>query len=285
MQTHSNSLKQKQYDPDANVYVCCLPRNYSKDKLYKLFSKYGSVLRYKYVSPKDDSKCPYGFVQFSHPICAQQAIKCLNGYVLSNNANESIEVSIAAVGRKNALFKSEEPTNLYIENMPNIWNNDILSSVFGKYGNIIQSKITGNNVAFVRFETHTQALNAINHLHKKNNMSVRFATCQHKENRKIIDNNNNNNNNNLYIKNLPLTYNQADLEKLFSQFGSISSATIINDTTKQGVAFVRFKYSENAKKAIKKLNGIKLIGCSKEIVVKYAHSDINIKQNKNKKKK
>ena len=129
----------------------------------------------------------------------------LNGSKLPTG--EVIEVSIAAVGRR-VLSLDGEPTNLYIENMPNHWNNDQLMRIFGRFGNIIQSKISGNNVAFVRFETHKQALDAIDNMHgtifdtnsnqnqnqntntsteQKDNhkyskpLSVRFATCQHKK--------------------------------------------------------------------------------------------------------
>ena len=248
--------------------------------------------------------------------------------------------TLAAVGGR-VLILDGEP-NLYIENMPNEWNNDQLMRIFGQYGNIIQSKISGNNAAFVRFETHSQALEAIDNLHgsqfddnSHKPLSVRFAACQHKKAKESMnksrrhgmyqDDNNflslssssllstksssNNypspsnshrsntsclaprmssdssskgvppsspkgsNEHNLYIKKLPPTYNQLDLKSLFSKYGQISSATIINDSV--GVAFVRYRNAKDAKLAIKELNGKQLFKHNKKIVVKYAYSDID----------
>eukprot|EP01084_Bolivina_argentea_P147362 257838_1 len=293
--SHSNNNvwalthKQRQFDPDSNLYIAGLPRHFNKEKLYELFSPYGLIHRFKFVLPKDDANCPrlpYGFVQFSHSTYAQHAIQELNGRIVDNYG--PIEVSIAAVGRRVPFKSSEEPTNLYIENLPSTWNNDTLSTTFGKFGSIRQSKITGSNVAFVRFESHEEALNAINHMHREmiapnKRLTVRFATCQHKKGHRCCappteptessaKANGNGNENNLYIKNLPKAYNQMRLECLFAQFGPISSATIINDSI--GVAFVRYKHAEDARKAIRRLNGTTPPLFEKEIVVKMAHSDI-----------
>ena len=168
-------------------------------------------------------------------------------------------------------------------------------------------------MAFVRFSNHEQALDAIHHLHgervsghpQQKRLTVRFATCQHKKGwhhkrEQPLGANPNyamngskarrwshghhghglhlnlslsaSNDHNLYIKNLPKEYNQLSLERLFSEFGPISSATIINDSI--GVAFVRYKKAEDARRAIKQLNGTKPPLFEKEIVVKFAHSDI-----------
>eukprot|EP00485_Elphidium_margaritaceum_P023512 CAMPEP_0202712242 /NCGR_PEP_ID=MMETSP1385-20130828/36132_1 /ASSEMBLY_ACC=CAM_ASM_000861 /TAXON_ID=933848 /ORGANISM="Elphidium margaritaceum" /LENGTH=778 /DNA_ID=CAMNT_0049372211 /DNA_START=99 /DNA_END=2432 /DNA_ORIENTATION=+ len=343
MSTAGDSFRKQTYDPDANVYVAGLPRDFDQNKLYSLFIGFGEILRFKFVASKDESKCSYGFVQFVTPTQAQRAIKALNGHCVNGRGggggDECIQLSIAAVGRRT--LPSEEPTNLYIENMPASWNNEQLAHVFGRFGTITQSKITGNNVAFVRFETHQQALNAINHINRKivdaddaKPLIVRFATCQHKKMLGLREMSTSMtspfvaapgnddqfaaafpalvplsaacvntlpapymayrhgsaspksirsgfvptppNENNLYVKNLPPNYNQEQLERLFAAFGAISSATIINDSV--GVAFVRLKHARDAKRAIERLHGTVPPQFEQEIVVKFAHSDIDQQQ-------
>merc|ERR1712154_208832 len=84
---------------------------------------------------------------------AHRAIKNLEGHIFSTG--ETIYLSIA-LRRRSSL--SDEPTNLYVKNLPTSWDNDKLRKVFGAYGQIRQSKVVGDGIAFVRFEDHEQAL-------------------------------------------------------------------------------------------------------------------------------
>ena len=153
---------------------------------------------------------------------------------------ETIYLSIA-LRRRSSL--SDEPTNLYVKNLPSSWSNDKLRKVFGAYGQIRQSKVVGDGIAFVRFEDHEQALNAIGRLDKQMveqgcKLEVRFATRKTAANAYRLQQvpQSKSNENNLYIRNLPKNFTQSSLEQLFVAFGKISSAKI-NDN---GIAFVRY---------------------------------------------
>ena len=61
-----------------------------------------------------------------------------------------------ALRRKSSL--SDEPTNLYVKNLPQDWSNADVNNLFSKYGRIRQSRAAGDGIAFVRFETHSEAL-------------------------------------------------------------------------------------------------------------------------------
>jgi RNA recognition motif-containing protein len=240
-QQHGFSSSGLDYDPDSNVYVANLPSDYGKERLYKLFGEYGQIIRYKFVTPEEASQPGYGFVQFASRKDAHCAIKNLENYAFPSG--DVIYLSIA-LRRRSSL--SDEPTNLYVKNLPSSWSNDRLRKLFSQYGSIRQSKVVGDGIAFVRFEDHEQALNAIGNLDKldvENGqvLEVRFATRKTAANAyrlQQVPNTSKSNEHNLYIRNLPKFYSQQHLEQLFEQFGKISSAKI----NENGIAFVRYTF-------------------------------------------
>ena len=63
---------------------------------------------------------------------------------------------------------------------------------------------------------------------------------------------------NLYVSNLGFQVNDDDLMKLFSQYGQVSSAKVILDREtgrSRGFGFVEMASDEEARKAIKELEG------------------------------
>lgn len=62
---------------------------------------------------------------------------------------------------------------------------------------------------------------------------------------------------NIYVGNLPFTTTSSDLESLFSQFGEVDSASVINDREtgrSRGFGFVEMG-DDAARRAIEELNG------------------------------
>ena len=62
----------------------------------------------------------------------------------------------------------------------------------------------------------------------------------------------------LFVGNLNWTATQDDLTALFSQFGQIDEAVVINDRAtgrSKGFGFVTFQNDDDAAKAIEELNG------------------------------
>ena len=63
---------------------------------------------------------------------------------------------------------------------------------------------------------------------------------------------------NIYVGNLDYKVNEIDLEKIFKEFGIVSSSKIIIDKfngMSKGFGFVTMENQDEAQKAIKKLNG------------------------------
>ncbi len=61
----------------------------------------------------------------------------------------------------------------------------------------------------------------------------------------------------VYVGNLPFSVESGKLKELFSEFGEVEEATVIQDKysgRSKGFGFVTFKDDEAAKKAIKEMN-------------------------------
>jgi len=66
---------------------------------------------------------------------------------------------------------------------------------------------------------------------------------------------------NIYVGNLDYKVNESDLERLFSEYGTVRSAKIITDKyngRSKGFGFVEMENRDEATKAIKGLNGTSL---------------------------
>ncbi|CAD7679419.1 unnamed protein product [Nyctereutes procyonoides] len=86
---------------------------------------------------------------------------------------------------------------------------------------------------------------------------------------------------NLYIRGLPRTMTQKDVEDMFSRFGRIINSRVLVDQTtglSRGVSFIQFDKRSEAEEAITSFNGHKPPGSSEPITVKFA---ANRNQNKN----
>jgi RNA recognition motif-containing protein len=75
---------------------------------------------------------------------------------------------------------------------------------------------------------------------------------------------------NMYVSNLSFHTTDEDLSKLFSQFGAVSSAKVINDREtgrSRGFGFVEMDSDEDAKKAIAGLNNKEVEGRAMSVSV------------------
>lgn len=75
---------------------------------------------------------------------------------------------------------------------------------------------------------------------------------------------------NMYVSNLSFHTADDELRKLFEQFGTVSSAKVINDretNRSRGFGFVEMSSDEEAKEAIKGLNGKEIEGRSMSVSV------------------
>lgn len=78
----------------------------------------------------------------------------------------------------------------------------------------------------------------------------------------------------IYVGNIPFTFKEDDLKKVFSEFQSVVSAKLIVDrqtNRSKGYGFVELTDEEEAKVAVDKLNNSQVAG--RNIKVNNAHKD------------
>lgn len=76
---------------------------------------------------------------------------------------------------------------------------------------------------------------------------------------------------NIYVGNLSYNVEESELKRVFEEYGEVTTAKIITDKytrRSKGFGFIVMENTEEAEKAIKRLNGIQLD--SREIVVNEA---------------
>ncbi|HEX9679014.1 MAG TPA: RNA-binding protein [Candidatus Saccharimonadales bacterium] len=77
--------------------------------------------------------------------------------------------------------------------------------------------------------------------------------------------------NKLFVGSLPYSMRDEDLEKMFAEYGKVSSAVVIMDRAtnrSKGFGFVEYETTEEAEAAIKALNDSEVEG--RKIVVNHA---------------
>ncbi len=75
---------------------------------------------------------------------------------------------------------------------------------------------------------------------------------------------------NLYVSNLSFHTANEDLQKLFEQYGAVSSAKVINDREtgrSRGFGFVEMASDDEAKEAVKNLNNKEIEGRAMSVSV------------------
>lgn len=158
----------------TNLIVNYLPQTMTEEEIRSLFSSVGEVESVKLVrdksvvfpdplnpgAPKGQS-LGYGFVNYTKPQDADQAVNVLNGLRLQN---KTIKVSFARPSSD-----AIKGANLYISGLPKSMTQQDLELIFSPFGTIITSRILQNagndsqtkGVGFIRYDTRDEAKRAI----------------------------------------------------------------------------------------------------------------------------
>ncbi|XP_026537127.1 RNA-binding motif, single-stranded-interacting protein 3 isoform X1 [Notechis scutatus] len=155
---NSNSSNGEQLSK-TNLYIRGLPPGTTDQDLIKLCQPYGKVVSTKAILDKNTNQCKgYGFVDFDSPAAAQKAVASLK-------AN--------GVQAQMAKQQEQDPTNLYISNLPISMDEQELENMLKPFGHVISTRIlrdaTGvsRGVGFSRMESTEKCEAVIQHFNGK----------------------------------------------------------------------------------------------------------------------
>lgn len=201
-QERENTIDNENKEKFSNVFVKNLSESTTEEDLLNVFGKFGQITS-SVVMRDDDgrSKC-FGFVNFSNPDAAAQAIQELNG--------KRVEDKEWYVGK--ALKKSERErelkgrfeqgmkevadkylgVNLYLKNLDDNIDDDQLKELFSSYGTITSCKVMrdpngiSKGSGFVAFSSPEEASRALAEMNGKmvGSKPLYVAHAQRKEERK-----------------------------------------------------------------------------------------------------
>ncbi|KAL1494478.1 hypothetical protein ABEB36_010073 [Hypothenemus hampei] len=141
----------------TNLYIRGLNPTTTDKDLVNMCQQYGTIISTKAILDKNTNKCKgYGFVDFDSPVAAEGAVKALTA--------RNIQAQMAKVGiwynqRRTATQQEQDPTNLYIANLPQNFKEADLDSLLAKYGQVISTRILrdaqgiSKGVGFARMES------------------------------------------------------------------------------------------------------------------------------------
>ncbi|XP_075465375.1 RNA-binding motif, single-stranded-interacting protein 1 isoform X6 [Ascaphus truei] len=145
----------------TNLYIRGLPPNTTDQDLVKLCQPYGKIVSTKAILDKTTNKCKgYGFVDFDSPAAAQKAVSALKA--------TGVQAQMAKIKQQ-----EQDPTNLYISNLPFTMDEQELENMLKPFGQVISTRIlrdssgTSRGVGFARMESTEKCEAVIAHFNGK----------------------------------------------------------------------------------------------------------------------
>uniref|UniRef100_A0A8C9TJN6 RNA binding motif single stranded interacting protein 2 n=1 Tax=Scleropages formosus TaxID=113540 RepID=A0A8C9TJN6_SCLFO len=143
----------------TNLYIRGLHPGTTDQDLVKLCQPYGKIVSTKAILDKTTNKCKgYGFVDFDSPAAAQKAVTALKA---------------SGVQAQMAKQQEQDPTNLYISNLPLTMDEQELEAMLKPFGQVISTRIlrdgsgTSRGVGFARMESTEKCEAIIQHFNGK----------------------------------------------------------------------------------------------------------------------
>ncbi|KRG06285.1 uncharacterized protein Dmoj_GI11982, isoform J [Drosophila mojavensis] len=138
----------------TNLYIRGLQQGTTDKDLINMCAQYGTIISTKAILDKTTNKC-YGFVDFEQPAYAEGAVKGLQA--------KGVQAQMAKVGiwvlHRPAIQQEQDPTNLYIANLPPHFKETDLEAMLAKFGQVVSTRIlrdqqmNSKGVGFARMES------------------------------------------------------------------------------------------------------------------------------------
>ncbi|KAF8910978.1 hypothetical protein CPB84DRAFT_1723164 [Gymnopilus junonius] len=254
--------------PSASLYVGELDPTVTEAMLFEIFNMIGPVASIRVCRDAVTRRSlGYAYVNYLNASDGERALEQLNYSLIKNRA-----CRIMWSQRDPALRKTGQG-NIFIKNLDEQIDNKALHDTFAAFGNVLSCKVAtdeqgrSKGYGFVHYETGEaaeEAIKAVNGMLLNDKKVYVGHHISRKERQSKLDEMKAQFTN-LYVKNIDPELSQEEFEKLFTQFGNVTSALISVDEEgkSKGFGFVNFENHEEAQKAVdelhdKEINGRKL---------------------------
>ena len=270
------------YNIKNNIFIRGIPKTTTPREVYEYFMQFGDIFSCKVPEDEQGKHNGYGYITYYSNEDAEKALKETKGKKIFDSLN--VEIEHFQKKNERMINNNNENNNhkIYINNLPEKYTIAELNSLCKEYGNVLNANIfsdrIGQKFGIVEFTNENEAKDAMSKLNekiiekddKKNKLSVQIYQTQFEHKQFLLNQSMKMKETkakcNLYIKNIPLTAKEEDLEKVFSKYGEITSIRIQKDKIEnkdnkdkielvsKGFGFISFDKPEEAKKALEEMD-------------------------------
>ena len=270
------------YNIKNNIFIRGIPKTTTPREVYEYFMQFGDIFSCKVPEDEQGKHKGYGYITYYSNEDAEKALKETKGKKIFDSLN--VEIEHFQKKNERMINNNNENNNhkIYINNLPEKYTIAELNSLCKEYGNVLNANIfsdrIGQKFGIVEFTNENEAKDAMSKLNekiiekddKKNKLSVQIYQTQFEHKQFLLNQSMKIKETkakcNLYIKNIPLTAKEEDLEKVFSKYGEITSIRIQKDKIEnkdnkdkielvsKGFGFISFDKPEEAKKALEEMD-------------------------------
>ena len=245
---------------ERTIFIKHLDKSKEDQIWMEIFSPFGPIEDIVIArSPMTNRSLGYGFIQYSSTTAAQKAISLINGLIIFNRS----------IGVEKFKDRNEQGryTNLFVKNFGNNFDEANMREIFSRYGRItrltVPLNVNNNSKGFgsVEFASHRSARDAVNNCngmeHNGRKLFVGPALQLQKTDEATVMQSLSDVT--LCISNLADNIDTAQLFRIFSLFGGVSNADVMNCKGRyRGIGYVTFLHGENAHCAKDILDGCTL---------------------------
>jgi polyadenylate-binding protein len=165
----------------TNVFVKNFGENYDDESLKDLFEKYGTITSCVCMKNEDGKPKGFGFVAFENPEDAEKAVEELNDFEIPNSeppkklwvgraqkkAERQAELKRKYEARKQERIQRYHGVNLYVKNLEDSIEDEMLKKAFENFGTITSAKVMRDDngrskgFGFVCFSKPDEATKAV----------------------------------------------------------------------------------------------------------------------------
>jgi len=245
----------------TSLYVGDLEQNVTDSQLYDLFNQLGQVVSVRVCRDLSTRRSlGYGYVNYSNPQDAARALDLLNFTPLNTKP-----IRIMYSHRDPSIRKSGAG-NIFIKNLDKAIDHKALHDTFSAFGNILSCKVATDSsgqskgYGFVQFDNDEAAQKAIEKLNGMllNDKQVFVGPFLRKQERETATDKTRFNN--VFVKNLSELTTEEDLNRIFGEFGTLTSFVVMRDADGKSkcFGFINFENADDAARAVESLNGRKV---------------------------